>query len=160
MFIGIWPGRYLLTVSTEQSFYAKSMRLGVEDVLETPLDLTGAANGALSIVLGISAGEVSGVVSSEDGTPAVSATVVLVPESAKRRELLHFYRTATTDFSGVYKLPGVAPGKYKLFAWEGSPGFAWMDPDILKPVESKGKAIEIQDTSRETVDLGALPALE
>jgi hypothetical protein len=35
-----------------------------------------------------------------------------------------------------------------------------MDPDILKPVESQGKAVDIQETSRDTVDLRALPAVQ
>jgi hypothetical protein len=138
----------------------KSQRLGSEDVLETPLDLTGGAGGALSIVLGITTSEVSGAVSSEDGTPVVSATVVLIPESAKRRELQQFYRMVPTGQAGGYKMIGVAPGRYKLFAWERIPTFAWMDPDVLKPVESKGKTIEIQEGSKDTVDLRALPPVE
>ena len=157
---GVWPGRYLLRVSAPSNFYVKSQRLGNEDVLETPLDLTGGAGGALSIVLGIGTGEVSGTVTSEDGTPVANATVVLIPESAKRRELQQFYRTATTGPAGGYRLTGVAPAGYKLFAWEKIPAVAWMDPDVLKPVESQGKAVDIQETSRETVDLRALPAFE
>ena len=157
---GIWPGRYLLSVSAPSSFYVKSQRLGSEDVLEPPLDLTGGAGGALSIVLGITTSEVSGAVSSEDGTPVVSATVVLIPESAKRRELQQFYRMVPTGQAGGYKMIGVAPGRYKLFAWERIPTFAWMDPDVLKPVESKGKTIEIQEGSKDTVDLRALPPVE
>jgi hypothetical protein len=156
---GIWPGRYLLRVSAPANLYVKSQRLGSDDVLETPLDLTGGAGGALSLVLGTGTGEVSGTVSSEDGTPVVSAMVVLIPESAKRRELQQFYRMATAQ-AGAYKLAGVPPGRYKLFAWERIPTFAWMDPDVLKPVESKGKTIEVQEGSKDTVDLRALPAVE
>lgn len=157
---GVWPGRYLLRVAAPSNLYVKSQRLGSEDVLETPLDLTGGAGGALSIVLGVSTSEVSGAVTSEDGAPVANAMVVLIPESVKRRELQQFYRTVTTGPSGGYKFTGTAPGRYKLFAWEKIPGGAWMDPDVLKPVESKGKAIDIQESSRETVDLRALPAVE
>ena len=156
---GVWPGRYLLSVSSPANYYLKSQRLGSEDALETPLDLTGGAGGALSIVLGIGAGEVSGTVTSEDGTPVANSMVVLIPDSGKRRELQQFYRMATAQ-AGAYKLTGVPPGRYKLFAWERIPTFAWMDPDVLKPVESQGKAIEIQEGSKDTVDLRALPAVE
>jgi hypothetical protein len=158
--VGVWPGRYLLRISAPSNLYVKSQRLGSEDVLETPLDLTGGAGGALSIVLGVSTSEVSGTVTSEDGTPVTNAMVVLIPESAKRRELQQFYRTASTGPAGGYKMIGVAPGRYKMFAWEKIPYSAWMDPDILKPVESKGKSVDIQETSRDTVDLRALPAVE
>jgi hypothetical protein len=156
----VYPGRYLLRVPVSSSLYVKSQRLGSEDVLETPLDLTGGAGGLLSIVLGISTAEVSGAVTSEDGTPVPNAMVVLIPDSAKRRELQQFYRTAMTGLAGGYKLMGAPPGRYKLFAWEKIPSGAWMDPDILKPVESQGKSIDIQETSRDTVDLRVLPAVE
>jgi hypothetical protein len=149
-----------LRVSAPAGLYVKSQRLGSEDVLETPLDLTGGAGSALSIVLGVSTSEVSGTVTSEDGTPVTSAMVVLIPESAKRRELQQFYRTASTGPAGGYKMTGVAPGRYKLFAWEKIPSGAWMDPDVLKPVESKGKAIDVQETSRDSVDLRVLPPVE
>jgi hypothetical protein len=157
---GVWPGRYLLRVAAPSNLYVKSQRLGSEDVLVTPLDLTGGAGGALSIVLGVSTSEVSGTVTSEDGAPVTNATVVLIPESATRRELQQFYRTASTGPAGGYKFTGVSPGRYKLYAWEKIPGGAWMDPDVLKPVESKGRSVDIQETSRETVDLRALPAVE
>jgi protocatechuate 3,4-dioxygenase beta subunit len=157
---GVWPGRYLVRVSAPVNFYVKSQRLGSEDVLETPLDLTGGSAGALSIVLGISTGEVSGTVTSEDGTPVASAMVVLIPESAKRRELQDSYRLMTTGQAGGYKLTGVAPGRYKLFAWEKISNGAWMDPDILKPVESQGKPVDIRETSKDTVNLRALPAVQ
>jgi hypothetical protein len=158
-FTGIWPGRYVLRVSGPPNLYVKSQRLGSEDVMETPLDLTGGAGSALSIVLGTGTGEVSGAVTSADGTPVVSAMVVLIPESSARRELQQFHRMAPAQ-AGTYQLTGVPPGRYKLFAWESIPTFAWMDPDVLKPVESKGKAIEIQEGSKDTVDLRALPAVE
>jgi hypothetical protein len=159
-FTGIWPGRYVLRVwPGPANLYVKSQRLGSEDVMEAPLDLTGGAGGALSIVLGTGTGEVSGAVTSADGTPVVSAMVVLIPESAARRELQQFHRMAPAE-AGAYQLTGVPPGRYKLFAWESIPTFAWMDPDVLKPVESKGKAIEIQESSKDTVDLRALPAVE
>jgi hypothetical protein len=158
---GVWPGRYLLRVSAPSNLYVKSQRLGSEDVLETPLDLTGGAGDALSIVLGVGTSEVSGAVTGEDGAPLANAMVVLIPESVKRRELQQFYRTVMTGPAGGYKFTGTAPGRYKLFAWEKIPGEgAWMDPDVLKPVESKGKPIDIQETSRETVDLRALPPVE
>lgn len=157
---GVYPGRYLLRVSAPSNLYVKSQRLGGEDVLETPLDLTGGSGGSLSIVLGITTGEVSGAVTSEDGTPALNATVVLVPESAKRRELQQFYRMTATSTAGGYRFAGVPPGRYKLYAWERIPSGAWMDPDILKPVESQGKPVDIQETSRDTVDLRALPPVE
>jgi protocatechuate 3,4-dioxygenase beta subunit len=157
---GVSPGRYSVRVQGPANIYVKSQRLGSEDVLETPLDLTGGAAGPLSIVLGTDTGEVSGTVSSADGTPAANAMVVLIPESAKRREQQQFYKMTMTSPAGAYKVAGAPPGRYKLYAWERIPTYAWMDPDILKPVESNGKAVEIQEGSKDTVDLRALPPVE
>jgi hypothetical protein len=34
---------------------------------------------------------------------------------------------------------GVAPGDYKLFAWEGLGNYGYFDPDVLRRAEPLGK---------------------
>lgn len=154
----VMPGRYLLNVSLRAGLYLKSAQLGEQDVLETPLDLTGGSAGALRILLGTSPGELSGAVTGQDLNPASGAWVVLIPEAAKRRAMAQFYRQTTTSNAGRYSLSNVPPGRYKLFAWEQIENSAWMDPDVLKPVESKGIAVDVKEGGKETVDLKVIPA--
>jgi hypothetical protein len=154
----VMPGRYTLNVPLRPGFYLKAAQLGEQDVLDIPLDLTGGSAGALRILLGTSPGELSGVVTGQDLSPASGAWVVLIPETAKRRALAQFYRQTTTSDAGRYTLSNVPPGRYKLFAWEQIENSAWMDPDVLKPVESKGVAVEVKEGGKETVDLKVIAA--
>ena len=120
--------------------------------------MTGCSAGALRILLGTSPGEISGVVTGQDLNPASVALVVLIPETAKRRAMTQFYRQTTTSDAGHYSLSNVPPGRYKLFAWEQIENSAWMDPDVLKPVESKGIAVEVKEGGKEALDLKVIPA--
>jgi hypothetical protein len=53
---------------------------------------------------------------------------------------------------GRYQLNGVAPGDYKLFAWERVEEGAWQDPQFLKLFEALGSAVRISEGSRGTAD--------
>ena len=63
-----------------------------------------------------------------------------------------------SDQSGRFTLKGIAPGDYKLFAWEQIEAGAYQDPDFLKPFENRGESINIREGSRETRQLKAIPA--
>jgi hypothetical protein len=123
--------------------FVKSARIGSQDVLETGLDLTsGPLAGGLEVVIALEGARVEGVVVDASGKPAQAATVTLVPESRLRLHGRLFQRTATgTD--GRFKLSGIAPGNYKLFAWEAMEGEAYRDPDFLRPYESRGEMLEV-----------------
>ena len=82
--------------------------------------------------------------------------MVLVPERARfRRDL---YRTTTTNQHGLFSLPGIAPGDYRVFAWESIEEFAWFDPEILAKFDARGRAVRITETSNEKLDLRIIPA--
>ena len=48
---------------------------------------------------------------------------------------------------------GLAPGEYKLFAWEGIEHNAWEDEAFLKAFEDKGTKIEVRDEDAVTTNL-------
>jgi hypothetical protein len=50
-------------------------------------------------------------------------------------------------------LRGIAPGKYKLFAWKDVENDLWQDPDFLKPFEDQGKEITAEEKGRITIQL-------
>ncbi len=136
--------------------YVKSIRMGDEDALEDPLDLKGGAAGKLKIVLGENAGEVAGAVVDDGQKPVAGATVVLIPDSEKRRRRQEFYRTAVSDKSGRYSISGVDPGSYRIYAWDDVETGAWMDAEFLEPFKSKGKELQVKEGRRENLDLGVL----
>ena len=140
-----------------QDAYLKSVRLGDQDVLASGLDLTGGASGTLDAVLSPNGGQVEGSVTNAKGEAVAGATVALVPDSARAGQL-QLYKSASTDQYGHFQLRGIAPGEYKLYAWEEVDFGAWQDPEFLKPFEGKAESLTIREGGREHVQPKLIPA--
>ncbi|HET9130634.1 MAG TPA: carboxypeptidase-like regulatory domain-containing protein, partial [Terriglobia bacterium] len=113
-----------LVQSGMENAYVKSIRLGKADILNDGLHLQSTRDGALEIVISMRGGTIEGRVVDEDKKPAINARVVLVPESS-RRQRGDLYKNASADDMGRYHLSGIAPGNYKVFAWERIEEGAW-----------------------------------
>jgi hypothetical protein len=147
------PDKYRVRLyGLPEDFYLKGIRMGDEDVLENGLDLSSAAAGSIQILLSPQGGQIEGVVHGSNQQPVAGATVVLVPESRKRSQD-HLYAQGTTDQYGRFRLRGIAPGDYKLFAWEDVEPGEWQDPDFLKRFESRGESFSINENGHENAQL-------
>jgi len=71
---------------------------------------------------------------------------------------LRLFNSQTTDQYGKFDLHGLAPGEYRIFAWDGIENNAWEDEDFLKPFEAQGTRIEVQDDDVTTIKLTAIAA--
>jgi hypothetical protein len=58
-----------------------------------------------------------------------------------------------TDEKGKFHLRDVAPGEYKIFAWEDVPFGAPQDPEFRKPFEKQGLALKMEPNGHQTVEL-------
>ncbi|MGD0301711.1 MAG: hypothetical protein ABSE86_31935, partial [Bryobacteraceae bacterium] len=68
------------------------------------------------------------------------------------------YKTTDTDQNGHFVIKGLAPGEYKIYAWEDLEQGAEQDPDFMKPHESDGEKVSIKERAHETVQLKLIPA--
>jgi protocatechuate 3,4-dioxygenase beta subunit len=140
------PRHWSLTVTgVPRNAFTKSARLGGTDVLESGLNLTaGPPVGGLEIVLSTAGAQVEGAVFDGSERPARGATVVLAPEPRLR---LHgrLFQEASTDKDGRFAFRGIAPGEYKLFAWNEVEGEAYRDPDFLRDYEARGEKIVVRE---------------
>jgi hypothetical protein len=50
------------------------------------------------------------------------------------------------DATGKFNMDGIAPGDYKLFAWEAVPNGAWMNAEFLARYEGRGVAVSVTPT--------------
>ena len=153
------PERYVLEIQNlPEEFYVKSARSGDVDALENGIDATGGAPAPLQIVLAGTAAGIVGSVKDGDGAAVAEATVALVPQEAARQKQPPFYRSSQTDSSGNFKLSGLIPGNYKVYAWTRVDGEPWVSTEFLRPLESKGKSVTLRDGGSETVELRVIPA--
>jgi hypothetical protein len=153
------PADYRVNVTgLPENLYLKSARYGDREVLDSGLDLSkDAGGGRLEIVVSSSGGQIEGTVTDSEQKPAINATVALVPESGKR-DKTYLFKNATADQSGRFTLRGVAPGEYKLFAWEEVEPGAWQDPEFLKTQDKKGEPVSVSENGRSSAQLTLIPA--
>jgi protocatechuate 3,4-dioxygenase beta subunit len=146
----------VLPIGLSIDFYVKSARLGEQDVLDTGFEFTPGVTGILTLVLNPNSGQMEGSVTNAKDEPAVGVKVTLVPGGSPRSPTR--YKTTDTDQNGHFVIKGLAPGEYKIYAWEDLEQGAEQDPDFMKPHESDGEKVSIKERAHETVQLKLIPA--
>ena len=137
--------------------YIKSMRFGSADVLEGGLHVTGPSRDQLEIVIGANAGRINGTVTSARGGSLAGITVVAVPDAGDRSRSDR-YKQVASDESGRFRIQGLAPGSYTLFAFEDIEDGAWQDPEVLRSYGSRGTSVRVADGNDENVALTVITA--
>ena len=149
------PTTYRLALNTvEDGYFLRWARSGTRDILRDGLDTRAGTPEPLEIMIGTTNSVVEGTVSDE-GRPAVGIQVVLVPSD--RRMRIDLFRTAITDQAGRYVFKGVAPGDYKLFAWEDIEPFGYFDPAFLEKHETAGTPIHVEQNQSVSRNLRVIP---
>jgi protocatechuate 3,4-dioxygenase beta subunit len=159
VFKDLAPDIYTVSVSVPTALYLKSMRCGNAEIGDAGIDLTGGAACELSVVLSYNGGRIEGGVEDESGQPAASAVLTLVPMGSIRK--LALFKTGGVSQQGSFTISGIAPGAYKLYAWEDvDTNAVRYDPDFLKPYEALGQTVQISEGASEhvTVKLIKKPA--
>lgn len=78
--------------------------------------------------------------------------VVVVPEEQKRKQH-YLFKPITTGQYGHFDLRGLAPGKYKLFSWDGVEQGEWEDTDFLKDSEEKGVSVDVKNRDTKAIEM-------
>jgi hypothetical protein len=155
---GIPPGEYLagLTFNGPGGMYMAAMRMDSQDV-RNGLRLDGQPTAQLEMEVGTRGAVVDGTVVSDQQRPVAGATVVLVPDTFLRQRST-LYKTVTADDDGRFNLNTIAPGDYKVFAWEDVERGAWEDPNFLRNIEARGRSVALRDGASESVQITAIPS--
>lgn len=145
--------RFRLTVSgLPDGYYVRTLRSGNQDITDLGFDLSSAGSMAdLEVILSNKSGSLGGSVKDEDKT-AIERTVTLIPDPIKplRPDLI---RRFTTLSDGTFQFNSVAPGDYRLYAWEEINRDLYTDPDFLKKFESSSVKVSVKEGSTERVEL-------
>ena len=136
--------------------YIKSMRLGDQDVLTEDMIIGPRTAAPLRIVVSTRGGVLEGSVKRSSGEDAARAIVLLAP-AGTYSNVLSFYSTAVADEGGRFKLRGLTPGGYKLYAFEAMEDGAWQNPEFLKPYESLGEKVEIAEGANASKEMQLIP---
>jgi hypothetical protein len=154
---GVYAGAYRVSIiGVPADSYVESIRFGEADVLDGGLHLSGPTDASLQVVIGANAGALEGSVLDSLNQPLGNRTVVLIPDGrlANRTEL---YKNVSSDASGRFRMHGLTPGDYNLFAWEDIQPGAWQDPDFMRNFGGRGTPVHVNEGTNNAVQLTVIP---
>ncbi len=98
--------------------YVKSARSGSQDLVHSPLDITGASPGTLEVVVSLRGATVTATVKNDRGEPLPGVTAIVWPTVPRPGSSTAGIKTAQTDQNGNVTISGLAPGEYFAAAWD------------------------------------------
>ncbi len=140
-------------IGLAEDWFVKSVLLSGQDTQDSGLTVFGDSVSGLEVVLSPNGARIEGQVINDHQEPQGGATVVLVPDGP-RRLLPATFKNTVSDQEGRFTVRGIAPGEYKVLAWDDIEPGAWLDPDLIKQVEGQGKAVSIGEGTKESVQVG------
>lgn len=150
--LGVTPGIWNIDIdSLPEGMWIKSITFGATDVTTGELNVPAGQPGLLRVVLAGNGAQIAGVVAEDNKIRR--ATVVLAPAAPELQQASQMYRVASTQENGTFTFTGVRPGSYRLFAFEEVEPLAWLDPEFLKLVDSRGESVSVNEGDRTTRQL-------
>ena len=100
-------------------------------------------------------GSIEGTELNAERKPVPRTSVVVVPP-ANRRSNSALYKIVQSDAQGRFTISGIAPGAWKVFAWESVPANAFLNRDFLQEYEAQGTNVTVLAGTRAGVDISVI----
>jgi hypothetical protein len=88
-----------------------------------------------------------------EGLTAADFRVLTLVPVPPRPGIRRLYPTVKADETAAFRFPSVTPGSYKVYAWEDIESSAHWDVDFIRPFESRGEPIQVDEGGSGTVPL-------
>src|SRR5262249_18323292 len=116
----------------------------------------GPLSDSLEVALSTKGGLIEGTIVDKEQKPMPGGQAVLVPEGQRDRRDL--FRPSIADQNGHFTMRNIAPGDYKLFAWEDLEPGAYYDPDLIRKYEALGTPVTVSGSGRLSLEAKVIPA--
>jgi hypothetical protein len=145
------PGEWIMTVTpTPAGAFEKSVHLGDMDFIFKLIDIPPGSDAPLNIVLSSNTAVVEGEIDADSG--ATKRAGILLEPVGELHTLTRFYYSSVTDDTGKFKIGGIAPGKYRVFALEKIATISYRNPesaDLLDAVfKEMGEDLELAEGAK------------
>lgn len=131
----------------------KEVRCSGRDYTAEPLAIeSGQVVTDCDVMVAADAGVISGTVSG-NAKPAAGMAVVAIPQSYELRKIPLYTHTATTDAAGHFRVEGVIPGDYFLFAMPAETDAPYYAPDFADRNQSKAQSVSVAPYQTQIVSL-------
>lgn len=153
----VTAGEWQLAVTPLPPGFLKAAQYGEKDVRFTPFEAVADSDARLNIVVSMRTGTLEGEV--EAGSPASDskrAGIVLAPQGPYH-DLARYYYQATSDADGRFRLTGIAPGKYRMFALEKMSAAGFRNPEATDQLGELGELIDVEEGAQLEVHPRLIP---
>lgn len=139
--------------------YVSEMRLDSRNVSDDGIiNIAGNSQVNLEVIISRGGGTIQGTVQDAKHNPVTATRITLIPDPPRRENLL-LYKTAVSNAMGMFTLNGVAPGTYKLFAWEQIPTGAEQDSDFMREYDLLGTSVNVTaGLAQSNIQITPIPA--
>lgn len=136
----VTPGRWRLSLGPTGMPYVKSLSVGDKDVSPYGFDLAPGAGGPIRILASTKTGRVAASAGGD------GASFLLVPADPECFEWGPV-RLGGTASGGQATIQRVVPGRYRLFALNGTEGWSLQQhlPEVLKALEAHAQLVEVAE---------------
>jgi hypothetical protein len=144
------PGTYSVEINTNGSYYVQAASCGDTDLLREDLRIApGAHPPPIQVTLRSDPGTISGKVQS-GGQPS-KAGVLLIPDRGGANKA----QSTSTGQDGEFQFGLLAPGDYRVLAFDHIDKLEYRNPDVLEAYLSRASRVTVQasDTAKTTVEM-------
>jgi hypothetical protein len=149
--IDLSPEKIRFTVSQATASYVKAINIGGQDVKDSGIDLSNGGGGNIEIILSTKVAKVDGNVEKQKQEDAPGT--IIVAKVGPAGELIPGGLNARVEDSGKFSLASLAPGEYKLFAFEEVDLTTASDPEFLKKFEDRAASVKIGEGESKNVSI-------
>jgi hypothetical protein len=147
----VFEGRYQIHLnaasqSIPSDLYISGLRHGTQDIRNDGVIDVRPSSLPVEIQLRAGAGAIQGTVEGPDGRIPSHADVVLIPQFPFRENVLFYDRTTASD-KAEFKFEGIAPGDYKVIAFEQLADTAERNPAFIARYETLGESVTVRSRS-------------
>jgi hypothetical protein len=129
-------GKYSAEVQASGGgWYVASVKYGSTNLDDEPIDIEPGPSQAIQIVMKDDVASISGTVQGNDDANA-AATVIVAPARASAR-----VRSFPVTGNGTFSAGNLAPGLYKIYAFDSITGLEYANPEAMKQYSSA--AVEV-----------------
>jgi hypothetical protein len=156
---GVPDGHYEIQVTPlPPSAYVEDLREGALSIFDSGLTIAnGKAPGEIQIVINSDGETITGIVLDASQKPIAGTSIALVPDPVHRQNA-SLYKSSISSPMGQFTMTGIAPGDYKLFAWENVPNGAWQNAEFIAGYEVLGTPIKVMAGGLNNIQLRVIPA--
>jgi protocatechuate 3,4-dioxygenase beta subunit len=136
-----------------EDWYTRKVLFGGKDVLESGFKPGEGQAGPLEILISNKGSGIEGTVLDKDQKPIPGADVVAFPADPKLRRRSDLVQSATADQQGHFRMRGLRPGEYVVFAMEDSQEQPFTTELFQKTNSGKIQTVKLEAAEKHQVQL-------